>query len=611
MTNQSRGRKISQFNTLTGLPSDSKLTFISGSQNYTITLVDFLAALGVTGIIQQEGDPLGTPILNKAGAVNNIRNLEPGPGIKTAVSAMGGAEIEHNFSANVAGVPVLVNLLEESPLIRSIQAGAGIQVTVANDAITIATSEIPTSSNVVIVDSLDKLPAPVSLGGIDTIILEEFEYVQDVPLSSPYPLAPPINGKQCTWKQTNRVPWTYTETDACFKDPDANGFIEIDGLTEFRAPNGKMFDVDTSTGSWGIQAAVTSRFRNCKELGFVGGGTGSSGAFNSFFGTFDQFCDGLVLNDINFNEQNTMFSSALGCRRLNYDAQVANFTLGETVTGGTSGATGVVEIDRDNGASGQLVLSSVAGVFQDNENITGSLSGDADVDGVLQDIVHFTVQGANTTGIVTFKDLTIFSLPNETIFDIKPEILAGVEFISIESNKTEGEFLGTAFAAGSLDRTNAEVLALANTFIPDSVTVGAMGLSGNAVATSLTTGVYEQIEGVQIASDVNLRASVNGSEQLAFSNRRLETGTAIISMNATRIGSGTNNYLFALYKNGSIAELTGGSPIVRNVEVGATDASITFIAPVTYVDGDVFDVRINRQGGTADLTISDMVLEVK
>jgi len=61
---------------------------------------------------------------------------------------------------------------------------------------------------------------------------------------------------------------------------------------------------------------------------------------------------------------------------LKYDSQSTNFTIGETVTGATSGATGVVTADTDDGSSGALVLTSRNGTaFQNNEQLNGSVGG--------------------------------------------------------------------------------------------------------------------------------------------------------------------------------------------------------------------------------------------
>jgi len=64
---------------------------------------------------------------------------------------------------------------------------------------------------------------------------------------------------------------------------------------------------------------------------------------------------------------------------LPYDNQTENFVVGETLTGGTSGATANIIADVDGGASGTLTLDFIKGFFTDNETITGSGSGSATV----------------------------------------------------------------------------------------------------------------------------------------------------------------------------------------------------------------------------------------
>lgn len=64
---------------------------------------------------------------------------------------------------------------------------------------------------------------------------------------------------------------------------------------------------------------------------------------------------------------------------LPYDAQSANFTVGLTVTGGTTGATGIITADVDGGTTGTLTLSNIVGQFQDNETITDTSTGSATV----------------------------------------------------------------------------------------------------------------------------------------------------------------------------------------------------------------------------------------
>lgn len=66
---------------------------------------------------------------------------------------------------------------------------------------------------------------------------------------------------------------------------------------------------------------------------------------------------------------------------LDYDAETAAFTVGATLTGGTSSATGTIVKVIDNGTTGTLWLGSVTGTFQDNETITDNSSGSATADG--------------------------------------------------------------------------------------------------------------------------------------------------------------------------------------------------------------------------------------
>lgn len=68
---------------------------------------------------------------------------------------------------------------------------------------------------------------------------------------------------------------------------------------------------------------------------------------------------------------------------LAYDTQTANFTVGNVVTGASSGATARIVADSDSGATGTLTLTDIAGEFVDNEIITDTGSGSATVKGTL------------------------------------------------------------------------------------------------------------------------------------------------------------------------------------------------------------------------------------
>lgn len=167
MSNQSKGRKISRFIQQNSIPSTANLTYISGGVNYQISLADFLSSIGVTGTIVQQGNVLGTPVLDKAGSVNGIRNIEDGSGIRSSVSAEDGITLEHNFTQDTAGVGVVSGLTDAQPKFRSIVGGAGVNVSASNGTIQVALSSIPVSTKTIIVNSLSDFPTPV--GGVITL----------------------------------------------------------------------------------------------------------------------------------------------------------------------------------------------------------------------------------------------------------------------------------------------------------------------------------------------------------------------------------------------------------------------------------------------------------
>lgn len=94
---------------------------------------------------------------------------------------------------------------------------------------------------------------------------------------------------------------------------------------------------------------------------------------------------------------------------LGFDAQTTNFAVGETVTGGTSGATGTVLFQTDSGATGTLYLTGVVGTFQDNEAIT-SAGGSATVNGTAVSVYPAV------TGVVTADLSFVWSFKNRLFF---------------------------------------------------------------------------------------------------------------------------------------------------------------------------------------------------
>lgn len=97
--------------------------------------------------------------------------------------------------------------------------------------------------------------------------------------------------------------------------------------------------------------------------------------------------------------------------KIAYDAETAPFTVGLTVTGGTSAATGVIVAIVDNGTTGTLRVNTVVGTFVDNETITDSATGSA-----TSNIPTGVVTIPAVTGILTSTWSHVWNYKNRLFF---------------------------------------------------------------------------------------------------------------------------------------------------------------------------------------------------
>lgn len=86
---------------------------------------------------------------------------------------------------------------------------------------------------------------------------------------------------------------------------------------------------------------------------------------------------------------------------LPFDGQTGNFTVGLTVTGATSGATGVVTSQVDAGTTGTLTLSNITGLFVDNEVLTDTSTGAAVVNRTFASLFTNSAWTGSTFGTQT------------------------------------------------------------------------------------------------------------------------------------------------------------------------------------------------------------------
>jgi len=141
MVDRSNGVRQSQFEELNSITPGSYFGFFFNGYNYKITYANFLDGLGVTGTIEQAGDVIGTPVLDVQGTVNYIRNLEAGAGIDLSVSVDNGITVQHNFTVDSVGEPIMQDAGDPSPVLVSIEAGDGIDVETVGTRIVISSTE--------------------------------------------------------------------------------------------------------------------------------------------------------------------------------------------------------------------------------------------------------------------------------------------------------------------------------------------------------------------------------------------------------------------------------------------------------------------------------------
>lgn len=174
MVDRSENRKKSLFPVQATVLAGAQFDYVVSGVNYGISFANLLSELGATGTMQQEGAATGTPILDVAGSVNGIRNLEPGSGISTSVSAENGATIEHNFQLDTVGAALSNDFTLASPVFRSIVGGEGIDAVGSGDEIEISLSATPPVTKTVVVNDITDLPAAV--GSIITLA-DDTEYL--------------------------------------------------------------------------------------------------------------------------------------------------------------------------------------------------------------------------------------------------------------------------------------------------------------------------------------------------------------------------------------------------------------------------------------------------
>lgn len=199
----------------------------------------------------------------------------------------------------------------------------------------------------------------------------------------------------------------------------ASSTTKIFDITDIEfADDGEVVDdlgglIVTEDGDW-------FGWSSTEFLGVMSGFTGGNWIVVQFATSGGVFLVGVNGQDTGFIYDGDSFYPYVegGASILAYDAEVGSFTVGETITGGTSGATATIwRVDDGAGGTGELVLTDVTGTFVDNETITDTDTGEATTDGTA-DIaapgIEFGsgITSADMSYVWTFKNRLYFAQSN-------------------------------------------------------------------------------------------------------------------------------------------------------------------------------------------------------
>lgn len=234
-----RDIKKSQFIEVLATETGDYFDIVRNGQNFKVSRATLITDFGASGPLEALGEITGTPILSVIADTNYIRNIISGAGVIASISAQNGVRLDHNFTVDKTGVPLMINESATSPTFRSIQAGTGITVGGAGDIIQIATSGTPGSTKTVQVFEEGDFPAPVA--GVITLADDTEYFIQnDITTANRF-----VIGNNTVIKGSDAVTITLTYTGS------TTLFTAVDKefkLADLRiiAATGTLFDISSS-----------------------------------------------------------------------------------------------------------------------------------------------------------------------------------------------------------------------------------------------------------------------------------------------------------------------------------------------------------------------------
>jgi len=301
-------------------------------------------------------------------------------------------------------------------------------------------------------------------------------------------------------------------------------------------------DIGTDTGDvfgWGSTAGFE----------VATGYTGGDWSVIQFATTGGIYLIGVNGVDIGFIYDGEIFYPNVkgGVTRLGYDAKTGNFTAGEVVTGGTSGATATIWRVADNGdGTGALLVTDVTGTFQDNEILTDPVTGSATENGAPGNAVPGMDFGSLTSADMNF----VWSYKNRLWF-VQKDFLSSW-YLDVDSiGGTAVEFpMGGVFSNGgylmfgarwSLESGVSGGLSDQNIFVSSQGEIAIyQGISPSEASTWNLVGVY------RVGAPLGKKAYIRGGGDLAIATTvGLVPLSKAIALDVTALNVATVSYKIA------------------------------------------------------------------
>lgn len=217
---------------------------------------------------------------------------------------------------------------------------------------------------------------------------------------------------------------------------------------------------------------------------------------------------------------------------------------------------------------------------------------------------YFTVQGALTTGSVNFDTVTVGNGTNETLFNINPNIQAGIDAVNIRLSSQEGGINGDIFAAGSLTEKDTKVLSVGNSIIGNTIPGGLLSMTANA-STTLAPTTPKKVVGTWIVREESqFTGSTTG--RLTYNDVRSISVDldAIVSLEPA-VGNGIVVRAY-IAKNGVAIVGSGKSTTI--------DKGKPQIIPISWRDdiskNDYFEIFVKNETNSSNITAIDATLRI-